>query len=155
MEGKRRTVNRRTLPPHKQGFLKKIAPQSWETHDGRFAVWSPKAGTKCWFWFDSETGLQYETTERSLAIDQIQALLAGHPPAQSMPPTPRPAPAPALRLLPAPAPTPPAPKAEEQLDLGIRRQRIVKVILIEVDGRQVVVGFDASGNARTLWTEGS
>lgn len=140
------------------GFLHRRPDGSFEDSTGRFAAWAEKSG-KLWCWYDGETDLQFTSPRKLDAIRAMQRILNGGaaPAAIS-------AGRPAWMIAtesaarrekngtPVPHARKPLPRTEAQLALG-RTPKLITVSLIEVEGRQIVVGFDGSSRAHTLWTE--
>ncbi len=137
---------------HKQRYaqseikvLRRLKPGSYETKDGRFAVWS--AGVRLWFTYDATTGEQYATVDKHAAVRLILGIRSGVKPPAPVPPSPRPA-------------APDQPDAQAQLQLvrpGQRRAvaplpKIASVLLVEVGGVQEVLGWDVDGGVRRLWS---
>lgn len=137
---------------HKQRYaqgeirvLRRLKPGSYETKDGRFAVWS--AGVRLWFTYDATTGEQYATVDKLAAVRLILGIRSGVKPPAPVAPTPRPS-------------APETPDTQSQLQLvrpGHQRPvdplpKIASVLLVEVAGVQQVIGWDVDGGVRRLWS---
>lgn len=138
---------------HKQRYgkeetkvLRRLKPGSYETKDGRFAVWAD--GVRNWFTYDATTGEQYATVDKLAAVRLILGIRSGVKPPAPVAPTKRPS-----------APSGPS-ETQGWLQVVLPNQhcsaplpspRIETVLLVEVGGVQEVIGWDADGGVRRLW----
>lgn len=134
------------------GYLKKRPDGLLADASGRFIA---RGAASSWDWYDSRTDTQYWSERKLDAIHLMQQIVEGEPAPVSTA-TGRPAwLASTEKARNGESATPsPKPAPRDQLQLVVERaSRLVSVSLVEVEGRQVVIGFDATGRARTLWAE--